>query len=230
MAIITIYQGASGNGEELAGALAQTLGYACVGREVLLRASQRYGISEAKLNQIVDEGPSWWDRIAQNLQPYRIALQAALCEIAEAEGSAGLVYHGHIGHELLPNFNHVLKVLLTAPMETRVEQVRVRQQLSAEAARRYVDELDKARSKRLKAIFGHDWRDPTRFDLVINLDRMGIDAAKHLIMETVGLPEYQMTPASKQAFADFGTLALWNLRNMESPTITQALLIVDRPQ
>ena len=29
----------------------------------------------------------------------------------------------------------------------------------------------------------------------------------------------------RQAFADFGTLALWNLRNLEHPTITQALAI-----
>ena len=78
MAIITIYQGASGSGEELAGAVAQALGYACVGRELLIQTSQRYGISEAKLNQIVEAGPSWWERFVQNLQPYRIALQAEI--------------------------------------------------------------------------------------------------------------------------------------------------------
>ena len=31
----------------------------------------------------------------------------------------------------------------------------------------------------------------------------------------------------RQAFADFGTLALWNLRDLEHPTITQALAISD---
>jgi hypothetical protein len=29
----------------------------------------------------------------------------------------------------------------------------------------------------------------------------------------------------RQAFAEFGTLALWNWRNLEHPTITQALAI-----
>lgn len=53
MAIITIYQGASVSGEELANALAQSLGYGCVDREVLLEASLRYDIPEAKLNDIV---------------------------------------------------------------------------------------------------------------------------------------------------------------------------------
>jgi cytidylate kinase len=203
MAIITIYQGASGSGEELAVAVAQALGYGCVSREVLVRTSLCYGIPEAKLNEIVEKGPSWWERFAQTLQPYRLAMQAAFCEILETEGYPGLVYHGHIGHELLPSFNHVLKVLLTAPMEMRIQQVRERQELSEVAARRYVEEVDKARSRRLMALFGADWRDASRFDLVVNLGRMSTQGATRLITEAVHLPDYQMTPASKQAFEDF---------------------------
>jgi cytidylate kinase len=207
MAIVTIYQGASGSGEELAEAVAQSLGCRCISREVLVEASLRYGIPEAKLNEIVEKGASWWHRFVENLEPYRIALQAAFCEIAEMQGRNGLVYHGHLGHELMPGFKHVLKVLLTAPMDARIEQVRARNRLSDAAARRYVEEVDKARSRRLMAMFGADWRDPSRFDLVVNLGRMNVAAARHLIYETTRLPDYQMTPASKQAFEDFALAA-----------------------
>jgi cytidylate kinase len=203
MAIITIYQGASGSGEELAGALAQALGCRCISREVLVEASLRYGIPEAKLSNIVEREPNWWSRFMENLQPYRIALQAAFCQIAVTEGQDNLVYHGHLGHELLPDFKHVLKILLTAPMERRVEQVKARQGLSDAAARKFIDETDKARSHRLMAMFGVDWRDPSRFDLVVNLGRMSISTIKHLILETLRQPDYQMTPGSKQAFEDF---------------------------
>ncbi len=82
MPIITIYQGASGEGQELAESLAQALGYRCVGRELLVEASRRYGVPEAKLNDIVEKGPHWWERLLQDLRPYRIALQATLCELA----------------------------------------------------------------------------------------------------------------------------------------------------
>jgi cytidylate kinase len=207
MAIITIYQGASGSGEELAEAVAKSLGYGCVSREVLVEASLRYGIPEAKLNEIVEKGASWWNRFVENLEPYRIALQAAFCEIAVTQGQSGLVYHGHLGHELMPGFKHVLKVLLTAPMEARIEQVKVRNDISDSAARRHVEELDKARSRRLMAMFGVDWRDPSRFDLVVNLGRMSVRAATRLICEAVHLPDYQVTPASKQALDDFALTA-----------------------
>src|SRR5215472_14037626 len=178
MPIITIYQGASGEGQELAETVAQALGYRCVGREVLL---------EAKLNEIVEKGPHWWERLLQDLRPYRVALQAALCELAQ---DGKLIYHGHLGHELLPDIGHVLKVLLTAPIEFRIEQVRARQNLTDVAARHYIEEVDKARSRRLMAMFGADWRDPNRYDLILNMGKMRREGAKRMIIEAAKLDEY----------------------------------------
>jgi cytidylate kinase len=199
MPIITIYQGASGSGQELVEAVAGVLGYRCVGRTELLEASRRYRISEAKLNQILEKGPHWWERLWQNLHPYRFALQAALCEIA-ADGK--IVYHGHLGHELLPGIRHVLKVLLTAPMDARIKEVQSRDNFSEGEARRYVDEIDKARSRRLMSMFGTDWRDPSRYDLVLNLGQMKVESAKRLIVEAAKLEEYQPTVSSERQFQD----------------------------
>lgn len=200
MQIITIYQGASGSGEELADSVAQALGYGCVDREVLVEASLQYGIPETKLTEIVEREPSWWATFTHNLDPYRTALQAAFCEIARDHG---IVYHGHLGHELIPKFQHVLKILLTAPMEMRVEQVQARHKLNQTAARRYVEEVDKARTRRLQGMFGTDWRDASRYDLVINLGHISLATAKRLIVDTAHAPDFQMTPASKQAFENF---------------------------
>jgi cytidylate kinase len=199
MPIITIYQGASGEGQELAESLAQALGYRCVGREVLVEATRRYGIPEAKLNEIVEKGQHWWERLLQDLRPYRIALQATLCELAH---DGKVVYHGHLGHELLSGIAHVLKVLLTAPIEFRIEQLRGRQSLTDAAARHYIEEVDKARSRRLMEMFGADWRDPNRYDLVLNMGKMSREGAKRVIIEAAKLEEYQPTAASNQAFND----------------------------
>jgi len=199
MPIITIYQGASGEGQELAETVAQSLGFHCIGREVLVRASRRYGIPEAKLNEIVEKGPHWWERLLRNLRPYRVALQATLCELAH---DGKVVYHGHLGHELLSSVGHVLKVLLTAPLEYRIEQVQRRQNLTEAAARHYIEEVDKARGRRLMRMFGADWRDPNRYDLVLNMSKMSREGAKRMIMEAAKLEEYQPTPASNQAFKD----------------------------
>lgn len=200
MQIITIYQGASGSGEELASAVAQSLGYGCIDREVLVEASLQYGIPEAKLTEIVEREPTWWASFTRNLKPYRVALQAAFCELA---ANHGIVYHGHLGHELIPKFRHVLKVLLTAPMDLRIEQVRARYRFNETAAHRYIEEVDKARSRRLMAMFGTDWREPSRYDLVVNLGYMSLETARRLIVEAAHYPDYQINTASRQAFEAF---------------------------
>ena len=51
MSIITISHEAFGDGRAVAERVAAILGYRCISREVLVKASQRYGISEAKLSK-----------------------------------------------------------------------------------------------------------------------------------------------------------------------------------
>jgi len=223
MPIITIYQGASGSGQELAEAVAQDLGYRCVGREVLVEANRRYGIPVAKLNEIVEQGPHWWERLLQDLRPYRIALQATLCELAH---DGKVVYHGHMGHELLWGIGHVVKVLLTAPMSFRIEQVRGRQTLTDAAARHYIEEVDKARSRRLMAMFGADWRDPNRYDLVLNMGKMTREGAKRVILEAAGLTEYQPTATSTQVFKDLALGSRAHATLITSPSIRGSALEV----
>lgn len=223
MPIITIYQGASGSGQELAEAVARVLGYRCVGRTELLEASRRYGIPEAKLNQIMEKGPHWWERLLPNMHPYRIALQGALCEIA-ADGK--VVYHGHLGHELLPGIRHVLKVLLTAPLEVRVNQIKSRENLSQVEARRYIEEIDKARSRRLMSMFGTDWRDPGRYDLVLNLGQMNVESAKDLIVAAAKLEEYQPTVSSERQFQDLSLSTRVHALLITSPEFRGSILDV----
>ena len=136
--------------------------------------------------------------------PYRIALQAAFCELVQGKN---IVYHGHIGHELIPNIKHVLKVLLTAPLEMRIEQVHKRDKLNHIAAQRYIDEVDRARTRRIMAMFDTDWRDPSRYDLVLNLGRMNLEEATHMIVEAIKLPGYQPTVVSEERLQDI-TLAM----------------------
>ena len=199
MPIITIIRGAFGAGPEVAERVAGDLGYPCVDREVLMEASNRYGIPEAKYEEVLESGPHWWERWRESLRLYRITLQAAMCEMAR---DGQIVYHGHMGQELLPGVSHVVKVLLTAPLEYQVEKVREREGLDEAGARRFVESVNKSRSRRMEAVFGADWRDASRYDLVLNAGQMTIDTLARLIEDAAGRPEYQRTEESGQVFDD----------------------------
>jgi cytidylate kinase len=199
MPIITIFGGTFGDDEELARNVATKLGYRFVSRELFVAASERCGVPVAKLNDIVETEPRWFERWQENLRPYRIALRAAMSEAALADN---LVYMGHVGHGLLPGVRHILRVLLTAPMEYRVEQVRERQGLDQNAARRYIDHVEKAHTRRLMALFGSDWRDPGQYAVILNVAQISSVGAESMIAHAAKLIDYQATAASRQALED----------------------------
>ena len=199
MPIITIYRGAFSGGQAVAERVAGELGYRCLSREVLREASQRYGIPETKFTEVLESEPRWWERWRESLRLYRVALQAAMCEVAQG---GSLVYHGHVGHELLRGIRHVLKVHLTATIEYQVAQVKEREGLGEAAAQRYIEQVNNARTRRLEDVFGANWQDSTRYDLVLNIANMTLETATHLIVEASKQEEYQPTPESEQAFQD----------------------------
>lgn len=196
MAIVTIFGGTFGDDEALARNVATQLKWPFIGRDLFIAASRRCDVPEAKLHDLVEKEPKWWERWQENLKPYRIALQAAMSEAALVEN---LVYQGHVGHWLLPGIRHVLRVLLTAPSEYRLEQVRARQGLDDKAARRYVDQVEKAYTRRLMALFGTDWRDPGHYALVLNRAQMSSVGAENTIVAAAKLMDYQATVESRRA-------------------------------
>ena len=194
MSIITISHEAFGEGRAIAERVAGILGYRCISREVLVEASKRYGIAEAKFVEILEEKPHhWWAQLLESRGVYRIVLQAAICELAQ---DGDLVYHGHAGQKFFPGIRHVLNVFVETPREFRVQQVKARKGLSEEAANGHLDELDKIRSRRIKELFNIDWRDPTLYDFVVNTARMSVETAARLIVEVSQREEYRPTTES----------------------------------
>jgi cytidylate kinase len=204
MSVVTIAHAAYSGGSAIAEKLASVVNYRSVDREVLIEASKRYGIPEAKYTEVLETQGHWWERWRESLRLYRITLQAAMCEVAQ---DGDLVYHGRAGQQLLPGIRHVLKVLIVAPMDFRIELVRAQQGMDVESARQYLRELDRVRGRRFRAVFNDDWQDPVGYDLVLNGARFTPEAGAALIADMVRRPEFQPTSESLKAFADLTTTA-----------------------
>jgi cytidylate kinase len=200
MSIITISHEAFGAGRAVAERVASILGYRCISREVLIKASERYGIAEAKLFEVLEEKPHrWWAHWLERRGLYRAALQAALCELAQ---DGNIVYHGRAGQEFFPGIRHVLNVFVDTPTESRIKQVRARKGLDEEAAIKYLDELDRIRARRTRELFKIDWRDPTRYDMVMNTAKATVETVAQMIADVSQRAEYRPTAQSLQAMKD----------------------------
>jgi cytidylate kinase len=204
MSVITIAHAAYSGGGAIAEKVASLLNYRSIDREVLIEASKRYGIPEAKYTEVLEAEGHWWERWRESLRLYRITLQAAMCEVVEEDR---VVYYGRAGRQLLPAIGHVLKVLVVAPIEYRIEQVRAQKGMDVDNARQYLRELDRVRSRRFRALFNEDWIDPVGQDLVLNGARFSADSGASLIADTVRRPEFQPTAESLKAFQDLATTA-----------------------
>ena len=223
MSIVTIAHATYSGGSVIAEQVATQLKYSSEDREVLIEASKRYGIPEAKYTEVLEAEGHWWERWRESLRLYRITLQAAMCEVAEA---GDMVYYGRAGRQLLPGIRHVLKVLIVAPMEYRIDLVRAQKSMDVDSARQYLKELDRVRGRRFRSLFNDDWQDPVGQDLVLNGSRFSAEGGASLIADTVRRPEFQPTPDSTKAFQDLATTSRVQAALITSPKTRNVVLNV----
>lgn len=200
MAIITITRGMHSGGEIVAENIAKALGARCVSSEVLLEAAKNYNVPEDKMLQVFEKTPSFWERMTESRRIHLAYIQATLADWAQGDS---LVYHGNAGQELLRDVPHVLKIRLLYPLEVRVQRIMEQFNFSQEQARRFVEQIDEDRTKRMRYFFNADWRDPSRYDLFIRMERISPKIAEKIILELLEQPEFQLTEEKASAFNDF---------------------------
>jgi cytidylate kinase len=199
MSIITISRGSYSHGKEVAEKLAQKLGYECISREVLLKASKQFNIPEIKLAQALNSAPSIFDRITFGKEKYVAYIRAALLNQAKKDN---LVYHGLAGHFLLQGIPHVLKVNIIADLEDRVSEQMRRENLSADEARKKLRKEDEELRKWSQRLYGVNTWDPILYNLVIHIGPITVDDAAEVISSVVKLPCFQTTPQSQEILND----------------------------
>ncbi len=194
MAIITISRGSYSKGKETAEKLAEKLGYQCVGRKMLIEASREFNIPEVKLIRALHDAPSVLDRFTYGKDRYITFIRRQLLESVQQDN---VVYHGLAGHFFLQGIPHVLMVRIIANMEHRIQEEMRREGISYDKARQVLVKDDQERRKWARHLYGIDTRDASLYDLVLHIDKIGVDDAVDIIAHTLNRPAFQTTPESK---------------------------------
>jgi cytidylate kinase len=195
MAVITISRGSYSHGKEVAKKLAQRLGYECVSREIILKASEHFNIPEIKLLRAVHDAPSALNRLTYGKERYVAYVREALLHYLDKDN---VVYHGLAGHFFVQGVSHVLKVRIVADLEDRVAEEMRREGTSEEEARKTLLKDDEARHRWSVYLYDIDTTDPSLYDLVIHIHSITTDDAVELIYEAAKLPCFQTTPESQK--------------------------------
>ena len=234
MAVITISRGTFAGGERLATTVADRLGYRVVSREQLYAQVQDdHSISLVEATEIMEQAPSPLDLAAskdrrlslgRRRRQLLLALQASLCQLLE---SGNVVYHGLVGHLVLPGVPQVLRVRLIAPHALRVKLAQEREGLSHFEAVRRVDQVDSERQRWTQSFFGVSWSDPSLFDLVLNLERISVDEAAELAASATKLPAFRFDRAARKELLDLGLRSRVRAHLMAHPETAHLEVEVD---
>jgi cytidylate kinase len=205
MPIITISRGTFSGGKELAECLAAKLDVPCLSREVIVEAAQQYGASEGALNAALSHAPSLMDRFKRDRERYLAYIRAVLCTHAQA---GDFVYHGHAGHHLLAGVRHVVRVRVVADIAYRVRAAMEREGMTSRQAEAHIKKVDEARRAWTRFLYGVAWDDPSNYDIVLNLEYLGLAGACAAVLCLAHLEPFQATDESRRALDNLALKSL----------------------
>ena len=195
MNIITISRGSLSATEMLAKKVSEKLNCSIVTREDVIKAAEKYGIKETGLGDLsfIEKSPTIWDKMSDRKKHYLSCFQTALLDFA-LKGS--IIYHGHLAQFLLGEIPFVLRVLLTTPTEFRIKTLMKEGGKTREQVISYIKIIDERRQKWSHYLYGVDWKNPSNYDIVFNLEKINIDLAAALLSNIAAQKEFQSSPSS----------------------------------
>ncbi|MCL6648596.1 MAG: cytidylate kinase-like family protein [Chloroflexi bacterium] len=202
MAIITVQRGYGSGGDEVARLAAERLHLPLLDRQITSAVAVRAGVSEETLREAT-KSPSLLTRMAELLarypmddllswsmaglppvpppthEQYRKLIDEFIREVAAREDCVIL---GHGAQVVLKDHPRVLRVFLVAPFPYRVQRVMLEEGLDRKAAEQKVAQFDRDWRAFFQTQYGIDWVDTRHYDLIINLGRIGQEAAVDMIV------------------------------------------------
>jgi len=211
MSVISLFSGSYCHGEEVARKVLDLLGYQWVDDEALIaEAGRRFNVDQGKLAKAVSGKTSIFNKFTRERERALAQLKVVLADQLRQDN---FVLFGFLGHMAPRDISHVLKVCTIADIKYRVKQAGEREGLSEKDAQKKIYKEDEARVWLVEHLFNQrDPWDSSLYDIVIPMDKTGLDAAAALILDNLQKDVLRPTDASRQAVEDFVLTSQVDLR------------------
>jgi hypothetical protein len=184
---VSISREAGAGGEQIAKAVSDRLGWSVLDRELLGLVAKAADCSAGAVELIDETGMRWvselfnhWiDQAPVTHEKYLICLSAVM-RAAARQGNVVIVGRG--SQFLLPREEGLI-VRVVAGKAFRIEQVQRLRGMTARQARTWVDRTDRDRREFVEQHFHRDVNDMHAYDLVVNVEKLGLDGAARQIAD-----------------------------------------------
>ena len=193
-------------GTEVASRLSQRLGKETVHHEIIDALADKMRLRKSHVVRFLEGKAGIWERMTTDRTSLAIYTAGEIFRVIE-NGNVG-VLHGWGAAHLLRPIPHVVCVRVCAPFATRVarmmERLNTDDREFVEGEIRHSEEAHTAITRRH---FGVDWQQSEHYDLVLNTERIPVDACADKIASVLAQPQFQETSDSTRILAN---LALQN--------------------
>jgi cytidylate kinase len=227
MAVITLSREFGSGGDEVASRLCEILGYHSFGKLQIIQAAAESTLSknniidysednhevQSFLNRLFGRTASPVQKIAWSENPsiatrpnqadvHDTAVLSLSKRAIQAAGRAGnMVIIGRGGQVLLKDTPGVLHVRIEAPVEMRIERVKLQlrkepgasqsEEKLVRAASDIIANREMASADYIKRYFNVDWHDPRLYHMVLNLGKLNVEQAVQIIVAAIHSLEMQ---------------------------------------
>lgn len=182
MAVITVSRQLGSLGSDIAGAVAQQLGYRVAWKGLINQAARQARTPEMALEMLDELGLLGLKPSLSAEKAYLHAIRELIEELARGDN---VLIVGRGGQAVLQGWPNTLHVRIIAPLEVRVQRLAERHAIPAEAALAQIRASDRRRKRFVQHAYHVDWGDPALYDLVINTASLDVARSASLVCQAV---------------------------------------------
>ena len=87
-------------------------------------------------------------------------------------------------------------------MDFRIAAVMKSHGVDRNDAEKHIHRIDKYREQWARYLYGVDWRDPSFYDLILNIEKLGVEDASQALIQCARLERFAWTEESRRNVAD----------------------------
>lgn len=186
---VTVSRSEGSLGTEIAGLVAERLGWTAYGREIIETIAGASRVREKVLasldEKIVGDLDDYFSRLSVLDYPGASVFVKRLMGVVSALGRNGEVVLVGRGAQFLLRPEYGLRVRVDAPLALRARRVAEAEGLTEGEARRRARRIDRQREAWIRRYFHGDLLDPVSFDLVLSTEQLDAVQAAEIIARAV---------------------------------------------
>mgnify|MGYP002620296736 FL=1 len=205
--VITINRELGSGGRTVGRLLAKKLGVPFYDKAVIKALHEKFHISPEEIERLKGRKHSWWAEVERILKidagmsvEYYMPKKGDVPDMLTTDemfktetlilqdlaASESCVVAGRSGFHVFRQHPNHLSILIQASMESRVERVMRKQNMTEEEARKTIERVDKMRENYVKKYTGTSRYDTRNYQLVITADGKTEEDIADLIMRYIG--------------------------------------------